>query len=259
MIFDTHIHLNDEKLINNIDFYLQEAKEKGVTKFLCAGWDIESSKKAIEIAHKYEGIVFAAVGIMPTEYEKYNNETINVLRELSKDPVVRAIGEIGLDYHYEKTDEVKKIQKEMFIKQIELANEFNLPISVHSRDAIQDTYDILNIFHVKRKSILHCYSGSYEMAKEFAKINFVFGFGGNLTYKNSLNVKKTFENIGLNHIVFETDAPYLPPQLHRGKLNEPKYIYDTVEYASKLINIDLNKLEDITTKNAEYIFSREKL
>lgn len=257
MIFDTHIHLNDKKILNNLDQYINDALSKGVKKFLCVGWDIESSKKAIEIAHKYKDIVFAAVGIIPTEHLQFNDNSINELRELAKDRVVRAIGEIGLDYYWEKEEKVKEKQKDMFIKQIELANELNLPISVHSREAIKDTFDILNYFHVKRKSVLHCYSGSLEMAREFMKINFVFGFGGTLTYKNSVNVKKTIQNIGLEHILFETDAPYLPPQNHRGKLNEPSYICETVRYVSEFLNIDLNKLEDITFKNSEKIFSRE--
>ncbi len=257
MIFDTHIHLNDDKLYSNLDEYIKAAQEKGVQKFLCVGWDIPSSKKAIQIAHMYPGIVFAAVSIMPTEHRSYNDNSILELKELAKDPVVRAIGEIGLDYYWEKDDEIKEKQKKMFIEQIKLANELNLPISVHCREAIQDTYDILNSFHVKRKSVLHCYSGSLEMAKLFKDINFAFGFGGTLTYKNNKNAVNTFDNIDLENIVFETDAPYLPPQEHRGKLNKPEYIYEVVLFASNRKNLDIKEMENITSKNAEEIFSRE--
>ena len=256
MIFDTHIHLNDEKLFSNINEYIQGAQNKGVQKFLCVGWNIESSKKAIEIAHKYPGIVFAAISIMPTEHESYNENSISELKELAKDPVVRAIGEIGLDYYWGKDEKIKEKQKKMFIDQINLANELNLPISVHSRDAIQDTYDILKNFHVKRKSVLHCYSGSFEMAKLFKDLNFAFGFGGTLTYKNNKNAVNTFDNIGLENIVFETDAPYLPPQEHRGKLNKPEYIYEVVLFAANRKNIDILEMENISSKNAEEIFSR---
>ena len=258
MIFDTHIHLNDDKLYSNLDEYIKAAQEKGVQKFLCVGWDIPSSKKAIQIAHMYPGIVFAAVSIMPTEHRSYNDNSILELKELAKDPVVRAIGEIGLDYYWEKDDEIKEKQKKMFIEQIKLANELNLPISVHCRDAIQDTYDILNSFHVKRKSVLHCYSGSLEMARLFKDLNFAFGFGGTLTYKNNKNAVNTFDNIDLENIVFETDAPYLPPQEHRGKLNKPEYIYKVVLFASNRKNLDIKEMENITSKNAEEIFSREK-
>ena len=259
MIFDTHIHLNDDKLYINLDEYIKEAQKKGVKKFLCAGWDIESSKKAVEIAHKYKDIVYAAVAIMPTEHRTYNKNSILELKELAKDPCVRAIGEIGLDYYWEKTDEIKAKQKEMFIEQINLANELNLPISVHCRDAIQDTYEILKNFHVKRKSILHCYSGSLEMARLFMTLNFSFGFGGTLTYKNNKNAVNTFDNINLENIVFETDAPYLPPQEHRGKINRPSYIYETVLFAANRRNLEIEELENISTRNAENIFSREKI
>ena len=258
MIFDTHIHFNDDKLYSNLDEYIKEARDKGVEKFLCVGWDIDSSKKAIEIAHKYKGIIYAAVGIMPTEHKSYNENSILELKELAKDSCVRAIGEIGLDYYWEKTDEIKSKQKKMFIDQISLANELDLPISVHCRDAIQDTYDILKNFHVKRRSILHCYSGSLEMARLFLGLNFSFGFGGTLTYKNNKNAVNTFDNIGLENIVFETDAPYLPPQNHRGILNKPSYIFETVLFAANRKNLSIGELEDITTRNAENIFSREK-
>src|SRR5574344_1620739 len=167
MIFDTHIHLNDERLINNLD------------DFLCVGWDIESSKNAIELAHKFNG-VYAAIALMPTEWKQYNKETINELRELAKDSKVVAIGEIGLDYYWEKNDEIKAIQKEMFIEQIKLANELNLPVSIHCRDAYQDCLDIVRSFHVKRKSVMHCYSGSLEMGREFIRNNFALAFGGTL-------------------------------------------------------------------------------
>lgn len=257
MIFDTHIHLNDEKLIENIDQYLEAAHKLSINKFLCVGWDIESSKKAIELAHKYEG-VYAAIAVMPTEWKQYNKNTINKLRELAKDPLVVAIGEIGLDYYWEKSDEIKSKQKEMFINEIKLANELNLPISVHCRDAYQDCLDILKNFHVKRKSVMHCYSGSYEMSREFIKQNFVLAFGGTLTYKNSRNNQEVFDKTDVENIVFETDAPYLAPQKFRGQINRPEFIYETVLFASNRKNINIKYLENVTYKTSESIFSREK-
>jgi TatD DNase family protein len=256
MIFDTHIHLNDAKLINNLDEYIEAAHKLSINKFLCVGWDIESSKKAIEIAHKYPG-VYAAVAVMPTEWKQYNQNTINELRDLAKDHSVVAIGEIGLDYYWEKTDEIKAIQKEMFVKEIELANELNLPISIHCRDAYQDCLNILKTFHVKRKSIMHCYSGSYEMSKEFIKENFVLAFGGTLTYKNSKNNQDVFDKTDIKNIVFETDAPYLSPQKYRGQVNKPEYIYQTVLFAANRKNIDIEALEKVTFETSEKIFSRE--
>jgi len=256
MIFDTHLHLNDEKLINNLDIYIKDALQKGVTRFLCVGWDLESSAKAIEIAHKYD-CVYAAVAVMPTEWKQYNNESIARLEEFLSDSKVVAIGEIGLDYYWEKTDEVKAIQRKMFIEQLQLANKHDLPITVHCRDAYQDCLDIVKKFHVKRKSVMHCYSGSYEMAKEFIKENFVLGFGGTLTYKNSKTVQNTFDNIGIENIVFETDAPYLAPQEFRGKTNIPEYICSTVLYAANRKNLDISTLENTVFEASVKIFSRE--
>jgi len=258
MIFDTHIHLNDERLINNLDEYLSDARILGITDFLCVGWDIESSKKAIELAHKFNG-VYAAIALMPTEWKQYNKETISELRELAKDNLVVAIGEIGLDYYWEKTDEIKAIQKEMFIGQIKLANELNLPVSIHCRDAYQDCLDVVKSFHVKRKSVMHCYSGSLEMGLEFIRNNFVLAFGGTLTFKNSKNAQNVFLNIDIDSIVFETDAPYLAPQKFRGQMNIPKYIYETILFASSLRNMNFEDFQKQIYKNSKEIFSRENI
>jgi len=257
MIFDTHIHLNDEKLLRNLDSYLKEAREIGVNYFLCVGWDIESSKKAIELSEKYEGI-YVAIGIMPTEWKQYNNNSIEQLRKLANHPKVVAIGEIGLDYYWEKTEEIKTIQKKMLIEEIELANELNLPVTIHCREAYQDCLNIFKSFHVKNRSVMHCYSGSYELSKEFIKENFVLAFGGTLTYKNSINTQNVFDKTDIQNIVFETDAPYLSPQRHRGETNLPKYIYDTILYASNRKKIDINTLEEITFKTSENIFHVKK-
>lgn len=253
-IFDTHIHLNDEKLLDNLDNYINEAKSYKVGRFLCVGYDIKSSIKACEIASKYD-FVYAAIGIIPTEYNQYNENSINELKNLYfkyKDRI-KAIGEIGLDYYWENDESVKKIQKEMFIKQIELANELNLPVSIHSRDSIQDTYQILKEHKVINNGIMHCYSGSKEMALEFIKLGFYIAFGGVLTFKNSKVTKDVIMNIPLNKIVFETDAPYLAPSPYRGKINEPKYILETIKYASNLLNIDFNELIKISSNNANAI------
>ena len=153
MIFDTHIHLNDEVLFKNLDNYLKDALNDGVSSFMCIGYDLESSKKACEIASKYD-FVYASIGIIPTEHKSYNENSINELKELYEkySSKIKCIGEIGLDYYWENTEEIKSKQKEMFIKQIELANELNLPISIHARNALQDTFDILKEYKVYIKS-----------------------------------------------------------------------------------------------------------
>ena len=250
MIFDTHIHLNDKKIYENLDFYIQDALNKGVKKFLCVGYDLESSKIAIEIANKYHE-VYASIGIIPTEYKQYNDDSINNLRKLmDKSNKIVAIGEIGLDYYWEKEESVRTLQKKIIIKQIELANELNLPISIHCRDAYKDTLDILKEHTCIKKGIMHCFSGSLESAKEFIKLGYLIAFGGVLTFKNSIKTKEVLQNIDLKDVVFETDAPYLAPTPFRGKINIPSYIVETVKYASSLLNCPKETLEDITYKNS---------
>lgn len=250
MIFDTHIHLNDKKIYENLDFYIQDALNKGVKKFLCVGYDLESSKIAIEIANKYHE-VYASIGIIPTEYKQYNDDSINNLRKLmDKSNKIVAIGEIGLDYYWEKEESVRTLLKKIFIEQIELANELNLPISIHCRDAYKDTLDILKEHTCIKKGIMHCFSGSLESAKEFIKLGYLIAFGGVLTFKNSIKTKEVLKNIDLKDVVFETDAPYLAPTPFRGKINIPSYIVETVKYASSLLNCPKETLEDITYKNS---------
>lgn len=250
MIFDTHIHLNDEAYNDNLDIVIKEAYNKGVKRLLCVGFDLESSKKAIEIANKYD-FVYATIGIIPTEHKQYNENSINELEKLlNTSKKIIAIGEIGLDYYWEKEDEIKVKQKEMFIKQIELANKYNLPVSIHARESLQDTYDILKKYSVKNAGILHCYSGSLEMAREFIKLGYKIAFGGVLTFKNSTKTKEVLQNIDLKDIVFETDAPYLSPVPYRGKTNMPVYICETVKYAANLLNISQEYLENVTYKNS---------
>ena len=250
MIFDTHIHLNDKKIYENLDFYIQDALNKGVKKFLCVGYDLESSKIAIEIANKYHE-VYASIGIIPTEYKQYNDDSINNLRKLmDKSNKIVAIGEIGLDYYWEKEESVRTLQKKIFIEQIELANELNLPISIHCRDAYKDTLDILKEHTCIKKGIMHCFSGSLESAKEFIKLGYLIAFGGVLTFKNSIKTKEVLKNIDLKDVVFETDTPYLAPTPFRGKINIPSYIVETVKYASSLLNCPKETLEDITYKNS---------
>lgn len=262
MIFDTHIHLNDEKFLNNLPTFIEEAKKQGVNKFLCVGYDIESSKLAIKIANEFKE-VYASIGIIPTEHKKYdfkNDNTLNELKKLaSTSSKIVAIGEIGLDYYREKNEEIKIKQKSMFMEQIDLANELNLPVSIHARNALQDTFDILKSHPVNQKGIMHCYSGSLELAKEFIKLGYKIAFGGVLTFKNSKETKEIIKNISLKDVVFETDAPYLAPTPYRGKLNEPKFIFQTVKFASELLNISQIELEEITYKNSCEILHVENL
>ena len=249
MIFDTHIHLNDEKLLSNLDEYINEAKECGVEKFLCIGYDVECSKKAIEIANCYKD-VYASVGIIPTEHKQFNEQSINVLEKLARSSnKVIAIGEIGLDYYWEKDLETKEKQKVMFIEQIRLANRLNLPISIHSRDAMQDTYNILKDSGVI--GVIHCFSGSEEMANKFIKLGFYLGIGGVVTFSNS-KLAEVVKNIDLSHIILETDSPYLSP--FRGKRNEPKNIKVIAEKIALIKGVGVNDVAQITSNNVVRLF-----
>ncbi len=255
MIFDTHIHFNDDKLYDNLDNYYKEALDNNVTTFMCIGYDLESSIKACEIALKYKN-VYASIGFIPTEHNKYNDNSLNDLRNLYKkySKVIKCIGEIGLDYYWENEESIKEKQKRMFIDQISLANELNLPISIHARNALQDTYDILNKYKVNNKGIMHCYSGSKEMSKLFINLGYYIAIGGVLTFKNSKEIKEVITSLPLESLVFETDAPYLAPSPYRGKINEPKFIIETIKYASNLLNIDYDKLCSITYNNSVKAF-----
>lgn len=246
MLFDTHVHLNDS-CYENYDQIIQEAIKNNVKKMVVIGYDLTSSKMAVKIANEYP-FIFASIGIHPSEVNgEYSNDLIE-LEKLISNKVV-SIGEIGLDYHYEGYDKNK--QKELFISQLKLAKKYNLPIVIHSRDACNETYEILKEYkHYYNKGIMHCYSYSLEMAKEFIKLGFVFGIGGVVTYKNAKELKRVVENIDLNYLVLETDAPYLSPTPFRGETNVPSYIKYVAKEVALLKEESIDVIEEATFKNA---------
>lgn len=252
MFVDVHAHLIDEKF-ENPNEVLERAKFFGVNKIICASSNLETSEKTFEFAKMNEG-VFCAVGVHPEDASEYNDETEKRLKELSKDKKVVAIGEIGLDYHYENIDKEK--QKEVFLRQIILADKLSLPIQIHCRDAMEDALKILKVNKDKLScgGIFHCYSGSVEEAKEILKLGFSFSFGGVCTFKNSRKVPEVIQFLPVENILLETDCPYLAPEPHRGEINEPKNIPIIAEKIASLKNISLEELAKITTNNAERIF-----
>lgn len=245
MLFDTHVHLNDSSY-SDYKKIIDDALKENVTKMVVIGYDLESSKKAIEIAKEYP-FIYASIGIHPSESLLDYESDLVELEKLICDKVV-SIGEIGLDYHYENID--KERQKDLFIRQLSLAKKYDLPIVIHSRDACKDTYDILKEYkECYKKGIMHCYSYSKEMAKEFIKLNFIFGIGGVVTYKNAKELKEVVKELDLKYIVLETDAPYLAPTPNRGKQNEPQYIKYVASEIANIKEISKEELEDITYKN----------
>ena len=252
-MIDSHCHINDELFKDNPKDYIETAKNAGVSEFLVVGFDAKSSGISVDIAKKYPEC-YAAVGIHPSDAKKALAGDLDRIKELAKNKEVIAIGEIGLDYYWDKEEAVKEEQKEFFIKQIKIANELNLPISIHCRDAIEDCLKILKENPVKRGGIMHCYAGSREIASEFIKLGFLLGFGGTVTFKNAVRPKEVVANIPSNSYVLETDAPYLTPDPYRGKENHSKYLYLVRNKIAELRNITPEQVEKESTENFNRVF-----
>lgn len=252
-LFDSHCHLNDEAFGEDIAEVLARAKTSGLTRILCLGYDIPSSKKAIELASKYD-IVYAAVGFHPENLEGYTLEDIREIEKLAHSPKVIAIGEVGLDYHYEKKEETGEKQRAFLIAQIELANRLNLPLSIHARDAAEDMYEVLSANPPRFGAVLHCYSGSVEMMKRFSKLDLYFGFDGPITYKNAVVPKECVAACPSDRLLIETDSPYLSPVPLRGKRNEPANVVHIFDMARSLRGIEAEEMEKQLNENFERLF-----
>lgn len=253
-MIDSHCHINDEAFINNPEEYVKEAKKYGVSKFLIVGFNLKSSRIAADFAAKLDDS-YAAVGIHPSDVKDIGENDLEEIENLIQKPNVICIGEIGLDFYWDKEESIKEKQKEFFIKQIELANKYNKPISIHCRDAIEECYKILKKHHVNRGGIMHCFAGSKEMAKKFIKLGFLIGVGGTLTFKNSVKPKEVIQNISDDDYVLETDAPYLTPHPYRGQQNHSKYLYLVRDAISFLRGETIQKVEECTTNNFNRLFN----
>ena len=245
-MIDTHAHILSE-YYDDIDETVKLLKDKNVLYVLNAASNIKEAKEVIDLSKKYNNYLLAVIGIHPESIEE--NDKLDELEELIKNNKIYAIGEVGLDYYWVKDNKEK--QKELFIKQIKLANKNNLPVVVHSRDAIQDTFDILKEY--KTKGVLHSFSGSVEMAREFIKLGYKLGIGGVLTFKNS-KLYEVIEKIDLDNIVLETDSPYLTPEPFRGKKNNPSNVYYVAKKIAEIKGISIEEVLEITTKNAIQLF-----
>ena len=251
--FDSHCHLNDEQFLGKEEEVIARAKEAGLKAILCLGYDIPSSKKAIELAERFD-IVYAGVGFHPQNLDGATLEDLAVIESLAHHPKVIAIGEVGLDYYWESDEATKEKQRPFFIEQIKLANKLGLPLSIHAREATEDTYKILKEHHPTSGAVLHCYSGSKEMLREFAKLDLYFGFDGPITYKNAVNPKECVKEAPLDRLLVETDSPYLAPVPRRGTQNEPSYIPYIFEQMSLLRELSPEALEQVLNRNFETLF-----
>jgi TatD DNase family protein len=252
LIFDTHAHYDDAAFDEDRGKILSGLPDEGIFAVIDAGADIKSSRESIEISKKYP-YVYAAVGIHPENVDKIEDKNYTYELEkliLSCEKVV-AIGEIGLDYHY--SSENKDIQKSVFENQIKLALKHDIPIMVHDREAHGDTLEFLKKY--KPKGVVHCFSGSLEMAKEIIKLGMYLGIGGVVTFKNAKNVVHVVKDISLSHMVLETDAPYMAPVPLRGKRCDSSYIKYTAEKVAELKDIKMSEILEETKKNALNLFS----
>ena len=257
MIFDTHCHLNSEELYNNIDEVIASAKVVGVDKFLVVGWDIKSSYLAIELANKYPEI-YASIGVHPTDIDGVSDEDFDKLMTHVNDPKVVAIGEIGLDYHWVKNPEQREKQKQWFIKQINAANLYKKPISIHNREAFGDCLAILKEHKPLYGGVMHCYSGSVELLKDVLDLGLYIGLDGPLTFTNAKTPKEVCEVVPLDRLVVETDSPYLAPHPLRGTINEPKNIALVIDEIARLKEESKKHIIDVLYKNSCRLFGIEE-
>ncbi len=249
-MIDTHSHIN---MIEGtpIESVIQNAIENGVNKIIVPSAYPKDIDDVIKLVNRYDN-VYGMLGVHPTEVKDWTDDLADKIREYSKNPKIVAIGEIGLDYYWDKS--FNDLQKEIFIKQIKLANELNLPISIHDREAHKDTFDILKEHNKNSKIVMHCFSGSVEFANECIKEGMYIALGGVVTFKNAVKMKEVAINIPLDRLLLETDAPYLTPVPFRGKENQPAYTKYVAEEIAKLRNITVDEINKATTQNTFEVF-----
>ncbi|MHA6260507.1 TatD family hydrolase [Sporosarcina sp. CAU 1771] len=252
MYIDTHVHLNADQYDNDVDEVIDRALEAGVEKMVVIGFDRKTIVRAIELAEKHP-FIYAVVGWHPVDAIDCTKEDLMWIESLAEHPKVVGIGEIGLDYYWDKSP--KDIQQKLFRKQIRLAQKVNLPIVIHNRDATADVVRILKEEEAEiTGGIMHCFGGSVETAKECIKLNFMISLGGPVTFKNARTPKEVATEIGLENLLIETDAPYLTPHPYRGKRNEPAHVILVAEEIARLKEISIEEVAAATTANALKIF-----
>ncbi|KAF1303552.1 TatD family hydrolase [Enterococcus sp. JM9B] len=252
MIFDSHTHLNAEQFNEDIPETIQRAKELGVSEMAVVGFDTLTIEKSLVLSKKYP-FIYSIIGWHPTEAGSYSKEIEEDLQQKLTLPKVVALGEIGLDYHW--MEDPKEVQDKVFRRQIAIAKEMNLPISIHMREAIEDTYQILKEEDVRDiGGIMHSYSGDAEWAKRFLELGMHLSFSGVVTFKKATDVQEAAQIVPLDKLLVETDAPYLAPVPYRGKRNEPGYTRYVVEKIAELRGVPFEELANQTRDNAHRLF-----
>ena len=252
MIFDTHAHYDDPVYDKDREELFRTMRSEGVGIITDIGADIESTKRAIELSESYD-FIYAAAGVHPSEVYSLEEADMEFLRRATESPKVVAIGEIGLDYHYEDT--VREVQKKWFIRQLELAKEKKLPVVIHSRDAAQDTLDIMKAEHAQESGgVIHCFSYGWDMAKIYLDMGFYLGIGGVVTFKNAKKLKEVVQKAPMERLVLETDAPYLAPEPYRGKRNASHYLKYVAEEIAALRNMTPEEVILVTEENGKRMY-----
>lgn len=251
MYFDSHAHYDDNQYDGDRYALIEEMHQKGVDYIINSCDTMESAKKAMALAEKYD-FIYATVGVHPSEVENMTEKDLNTLAEYSAHPKVVAIGEIGLDYHYEDNPSKEK-QQFWFRKQLELTAQLNMPVVVHSRDAAQDTFDIIKESNV-RKGLIHAFSGSKELAQEYIKMGFYISVGGVVTFKNAKKLVEVVENVPLDRILIETDSPYLSPTPLRDTRNNSQNLKYIVEKIAQIKQLSPQIVAQKTKENALEVF-----
>ena len=254
MIFDTHCHLYDSKFNENIKDIIKRSLHNNVGLILLCADNIPNSKKCLEASALFNE-VYCAIGIHPMDVNSIPLN--NIEEEIYKliNPNVKAIGEIGLDYYWNKEDETKAKQKDYFIKQIEIANKLDLPIVIHARDSVEDTIALLKKYPCNKKGVFHCFSGSIEQMKEIIKLGYYIGLDGPVTYKNAVVPKTIAKEVPLEYLLVETDAPYLTPVPKRGQLNYSENLKYVIEEIARIRDVDPLLIEEVTYENGKRLFN----
>lgn len=251
MIWDTHAHLDDPRYREDFGQVLENMKNAQISRVTNIGYDLASSQRSVELAHSYD-FIYAAVGVHPHDAEGVTSETWETLLRLAKDEKVIGWGEIGLDYFRDLSP--RSIQQEIFIQQIELANQEGLPIIIHNREAHGDLLKIVKEHPPKHGGVFHCYSGSWEMARIVLNLGFYLSFAGPLTFKNNRQTVEVASKVPLDRFLVETDSPYLPPEPYRGKRNEPTYVRKVAAKIAELRELSLEEVAQQSFQNAARLF-----
>lgn len=253
MFIDSHAHLDDERFNEDRRELINSLKENKIDMVLNIGYDLESSWTSVQLANEYSQI-YAVIGVHPHDAQDVPEDYLDQLRELSKEEKVLAIGEIGLDFYYDNSP--RETQRKVFKEQIGLAKELNLPVVIHTRDADQETFEIIKeaVGDGGLRGVMHCYSGSVEMAREYLKLGFYISLGGPVTFKKARVPKEVAKAVPLNRLFIETDCPYLTPEPFRGRRNEPKYVAYTAETIAEIKGISIEELAKETSRNVRELF-----